>query len=176
MTSAAYPVRKPLRLPDFDYSQPADYFITIVTHQRERIMGQIQDAEMIPSANGRIVLDLLNALPGKYPLIALGPYMLMPNHLHMIITITDYAPAPSELPQLCHQGTRRKMTLPLVIGYLKMNTARQINLLCKTPSTPVWQRNYYEHIIGSKHEFGQIEAYILNNPANWQTDNENIVE
>jgi REP element-mobilizing transposase RayT len=55
-----------------------------------------------------------------------------------------------------------------------MNSARRINLIRNTPNVPIWQRNYYEHIITSEKEYIQIEAYIENNPANWANDQEII--
>ena len=62
------------------------------------------------------------------------------------------------------------MLLPKVIGYFKMNTAKQINLMRHTEGTAVWQRDYYEHIIRNERELERIRAYILNNPARWSTD------
>ena len=64
------------------------------------------------------------------------------------------------------------MTLPLVIGYFKMNTAKQINFLRNTPGQPVWQRNYYEHIIRNDDDYRLIYQYIEGNPAMWPEDEE----
>ena len=55
----------------------------------------------------------------------------------------------------------------------KTFSAKRINQIRDTPATPVWQRNYYDHIIGTDCEYEQITAYIANNPANWLTDDEN---
>jgi REP element-mobilizing transposase RayT len=123
----------------------------------------------------------------------------MPNHFHAIINIVDqYPPVGTlrdsqppvgvihELPLQNHELTprknelslpndrssRRRMLLPLVVGYFKMNTAKRINTLRETPGFPVWQRNYYEHIIASDKEYAQIAEYILSNPLTWQTDSE----
>jgi REP element-mobilizing transposase RayT len=178
---ANHPIRKQIRLAEFDYSQPADYFITIVAHQRENLFGQIHSVEVILSEQGKIILDVWNSLPLRFPGIALGPMVIMPNHFHAIITITDASkkdhtravPAeqtPSSLTD------RRKLTLPIILGYFKMNTAKQINLLHQTPGLPVWQRNYYEHIIRSDREYQNIESYIANNPINWLTDSERNAE
>ena len=65
------------------------------------------------------------------------------------------------------------MLLPLVIGYFKMNSAKQINLLRDTPGIPVWQRNYYDHIITTDQEYDAIVEYINTNPINWGMDKEN---
>ena len=64
------------------------------------------------------------------------------------------------------------MTLPLIVGYFKMNTAKRINLLRGCPGAPVWQRNYYEHIIRNDEEHLRIHLYIESNPQNWLTDDE----
>jgi Transposase and inactivated derivatives len=171
--SVTHPVRKQIRLAQFDYSQPADYFVTLVAYQRETLFGQIQSDNMLYSEYGKILLQVWNSLPLRYPNIALGPMVIMPNHFHAIITITGTSD-PNNLPadDTLSSADRRKMTLPLVLGYFKMNTAKAINLLRQTPGVPVWQRNYYEHIIRSEHEYQTIEAYIANNPLNWLTDAE----
>lgn len=64
------------------------------------------------------------------------------------------------------------MHIPLAIGYIKMNSAKKINLINETPGKPVWHRNYYEHIITSDEEFDTISTYIEFNPANWESKDE----
>ena len=65
---------------------------------------------------------------------------------------------------------RRRMTIPLVVGYFKMNTAKRINQIIGSEGIPVWQRNYYEHIIRNDAEYNKIHVYIESNPANWVMD------
>lgn len=62
--------------------------------------------------------------------------------------------------------------MPKVIGYLKMNTAKQINLLHHTPGSPVWLRNYYEHVIMCDEEYAAIWEYIRFNPMRWEHGDE----
>ena len=64
------------------------------------------------------------------------------------------------------------MTLPLVVGYFKMNTAKQINQILGSQGSPVWQRNYYEHIVRDAAEYHRIHLYIEANVANWVRDSE----
>jgi putative transposase len=71
---------------------------------------------------------------------------------------------------------RRRMTLPLVIGCLKMNTAKRVNEILGSPGIPVWQRNYYEHIIRNHEEHNRIHLYIEANIDNWAMDDENPVK
>jgi hypothetical protein len=63
--------------------------------------------------------------------------------------------------------------LGAIIGNYKSATARRINAIRHTPGTPVWQRHYYEHIVRDENELNRIRTYILNNPANWDADEEN---
>ena len=65
------------------------------------------------------------------------------------------------------------MLLPMAIGYLKMNTSKEINLLQDTTGAPVWQRNYFEHIIRDEAALNRIRAYIQSNPQRWHFDVEN---
>jgi REP element-mobilizing transposase RayT len=62
--------------------------------------------------------------------------------------------------------------LPEIVRALKSFSARRINAVQQTPGLPVWQRNYYEHIIRNDDEMALIAAYIRENPASWQSDKE----
>ena len=62
------------------------------------------------------------------------------------------------------------MTLPKVVGYLKMNSAKRINQSRHTPGIPVWQRNYYERVIRDDRELAAIREYLAANPARWSDD------
>jgi REP element-mobilizing transposase RayT len=65
---------------------------------------------------------------------------------------------------------RRHMLLPKIIGYFKMNSAKKINALRSISGAPVWQRNYYEHVIRNECDLEEIRDYIQNNPAKWLED------
>ena len=171
--------RRSIRLPGYDYSQPGAYFITIVTRGRECLLGEIRDGQMHLSDAGQIVCDIWNALPARYPQIGLGTAQVMPDHFHGIINIL---PTPAgaasvraihELPLRVPQAERRRMTLPIVVGYFKMNAAKRINEILGSEGLPVWQRNYYEHIIRNATEYNRIHLYIQSNVANWAMDDEN---
>jgi putative transposase len=60
--------------------------------------------------------------------------------------------------------------LPEIVRGFKSFSARRINAIRKSPGTPVWQRNYYEHIIRDEKEWQRIRDYILTNPENWAND------
>ncbi len=175
--------RRSIRMPDYDYSQPGAYFITIVTHGRECLFGEIAGGEMHLNDAGQMVWEVWNSLPARYPQIATGAAVVMPNHFHGIVEIRESCVgaihestpvgAIHELPLQQPQRGRRRMTLPLVVGYFKMNTAKRINEILDSAGVPVWQRNYYEHVIRDHEEYNRIHLYIDSNVDNWVSDEEN---
>jgi REP element-mobilizing transposase RayT len=167
--------RRSIRLKNYDYSSPGAYFITIVTNNRQYLFGEIVNNEMILNEYGEIANKYWYEIPKHYTNTQLDEYVIMPNHIHGIIFIVgaihELPLQQNEFPQLIQ---RRKMLLPKIIGRFKMNAAKQINQIRQTPGIPVWQRNYYEHIIRNDNELNKIREYIINNPLTWQTD-ENYV-
>jgi putative transposase len=65
------------------------------------------------------------------------------------------------------------MLLPKIIGRFKMTSAKRINEVRRTPGLPVWQRNYYEHVIRDEKSFSQSQEYIQTNVLRWEMDKEN---
>ena len=102
-------------------------------------------------------------------------FVIMPNHIHGIIWITDlvgaycYTPQQNPTPLLRSPGVGVGATIR---GYNSAVTKR-INELLNTPSSPVWQRNYYEHIITTDYEYESIVEYTDANPRTWFSDTEN---
>jgi putative transposase len=64
-------------------------------------------------------------------------------------------------------------SLSAVIGSLKSAVTKRINIIRRATGLPVWQRNYYEHIIRDENEADCIRQYIANNPMQWMNDEEN---
>lgn len=90
----------------------------------------------------------------------------MPNHVHFIVIINE--------SNDCRGGVTPPLpTLGNIIGYFKYQSTKQINIIRNTPGLPIWQRNYYEHIIRNEKELYEIRKYIKNNPLNWQDDEYN---
>jgi hypothetical protein len=67
------------------------------------------------------------------------------------------------------------MLLPKALSYFKMNTAKRINQLRRAEGVPVWQRNYYEHIVRNDEDLDRVRQYILANPLRWDTDEHNPI-
>ncbi len=129
---------------------------------------------------GKIVKEFIIAIPDRYQNVHLDYFVIMPNHIHAIIVIAGNVGAIHELPlrhkpALNHRIYRRSMLLPKIIGWLKMNSSKQINQTRNTTVRPIWQRNYYERVIRNEIELNKIRQYIQNNPQQWDLDSENPV-
>ena len=89
------PDRKKNRLENYDYSQNGAYFITICTRDRKKILSEIVGAdtirpyEIILSQYGKIVDKAINNIANIYENISVDKYVIMPDHVHMILRITN---------------------------------------------------------------------------------------
>jgi REP element-mobilizing transposase RayT len=170
--------RHSIRLREYDYSSGGSYFVTICTHHRECLFGEVVDGDIRLNGAGLCVETICNSLPQRYPDIEVDSLVVMPNHLHFVIVISGNVGSIHELPaaedqRAIHESPlqgRRKMTLSKVVGYLKMNTGKRINELRDNAGAPVWQRNYYEHIIRNDDDLANIRRYIAENPMKWELD------
>lgn len=171
MTEAHH--RRSIRLQGYDYTQDGAYFVTLCAYRRTLLFGDVFDEEMELSTLGCIVLEEWERTPSIRAEIELDTFVIMPNHFHAILFVMGNerrgAPpcAPTETsPKLM----RPPRSLGSLIAGFKSATTRRINAVRLTPGEPVWQRNYYEHIIRSEDALNQIRQYVQNNPANWLSD------
>ena len=168
--------RRSIRLKGYDYSQPGAYFITICTHQNHALFGKIVDGEMQLNNLGRVVQFTWDDLVNHVDNIELGPFVIMPNHIHGIIQIIEpkvgAVGAGSEPARTAPAPTTSSSHTPLseIVRQFKTFSARRVNNLRKSTGEPVWQRNYYEHIIRNDQSFQTIGEYILTNPIQWEND------
>jgi putative transposase len=166
--------RHSIRLRGWDYRSAALYFVTIVSHERELIFGEITDRVMALSPFGTIVEEEWLASPTVRSNIELDEFIVMPNHLHGIVWITE-SPARSKVNSGSGQQAARGYTWSLgaMIGGFKATVTKRINTQRDSRGVPVWQRSYHESIIRDKDELATVRQYILDNPAHWLEDDEN---
>jgi putative transposase len=163
--------RHTIRLKGYDYSSNGAYFITICAQNRECLFGDIIDGKMELNDAGRIVESEWMKTNEIRREIELDAFVVMPNHIHGIVTISVGANGHSPLP------TRRngmgKQTISSFVAGFKSTVTKQINEMRQMPGAPVWQRNYYEHIIRDSESLGRIRKYIADNPVKWGYDKNN---
>jgi REP-associated tyrosine transposase len=163
--------RRSIRLRGYDYAASGRYFVTICVQGRRCLFGTIVEGELALNDAGRIVGAVWEALPERFPTIAPDVYVVMPNHFHAVVSITEAlaTPEPSE------GSLRLLQTLGDIVGVFKsLTTYAYIRGVHEQGWPPfdrrLWQRNYYEHIIRDEAALARIRAYIENNPACWAAD------
>jgi REP element-mobilizing transposase RayT len=159
-------------LSKYDYSQPGEYFVTICTKDREGRFGEIVDGDMRMNDFGGIAQSRWNDLPNHYPNVKLDAFVVMPNHVHGIIVLTDESVGARSRRPNTGAGKPRPY-LGNVVAYLKYQSAKRINAIRGTPGVPIWQRGYYDHIIRDQRSLERIREYIVTNPCRWKSDKEN---
>ena len=154
------PNRKRTRLENYDYSQNGYYFITICTKNKAKLFGNIV-GEGFPlpqlSPQGKIANEYILKINEKYPQIQAEKYVVMPNHIHIIFSIDNGRGNPSP-------------TITSVVGWLKYNITKQINLAFHTGGNKIFQRSFHDHIIRDENDYRKIWNYIDSNPIKWQND------
>jgi REP element-mobilizing transposase RayT len=148
--------RRSIRWKGYDYSSCGVYFITICTHDREHLFGDIVDGQMHLNELGDIADYHWQKLSKYHPQIEIDESIVMPNHLHGIIVIVE----PSS----------DKTAIAEIIRGFKTFSAREINKIRCLRGVPLWQRNYFDRVIRSETELDNVRQYIINNPQNWQKD------
>jgi len=168
------PNRRSIRLQEYDYRQPGAYFVTICTRKRECLLGEIVDGKMVLNSYGEIVKDEWFHSAQIRPEIELDFFVVMPNHIHGIMTIREdmqsSVRATGRSPLRDHRNTLPQKSLGSFVAGLKASITKRINEIRGIPGTPFWQRNYYEHVIRNEIDLDEIRQYIENNPFKWLED------
>ncbi len=171
--------RRSIRLGGYDYSQAGEYFITLCTQKMRCLFGDVRNGEMHLNRLGQIVESEWRKTPLLRPMVDLGDFVVMPNHLHGFFVITqgsekrDLATSVSVRAHFSAPLRRYSQELGSIIAGFKSATTKRINQQRRTPGSPVWQRNYYEHIIQDQEDSARIHHYISTNPTLWRLDRYN---
>jgi putative transposase len=182
--------RRSIRLKNYDYTQQGAYFVTICANDQKCIFGNIKNDKMVLNDAGEMVQRVWNEISRFYNGIDIDHFQIMPNHVHGIIMIVGAGPraCPDNKKSVTGQphnykgqpqGVAPTLSLSDIIHRFKTMTTKQYCDGVKNNNWPLfnarlWQRNYYEHIIRDEHELNHIREYIINNPATWDTDENNI--
>ena len=172
--------RRSIRLKGYDYTQPGAYFVTLCTHDRAHLFGEVVDGEMRLNEWGEIVRDEWFKTAQVRPYVQLrdDEFVVMPNHIHGIIWIADNVGAtrrvaPTDRVAPTTPRGPAPQSIGAIIGQFKSAVTKRMNELRDTPGALVWQRNYYEHIIRNERALNAIRQYIDENPLRWDLDRYN---
>lgn len=153
------PKRKPTRLKEYDYSSAGVYFITVCTKNKKPLFWNNVGASIarphsaLLSVYGKIVDDAIRQIPIHYPDINIDNYVVMPNHIHLLLSIEgDTNGRPMVAP-----------TISRVIQQMKGYVSKQIGY-------SIWQKLFIDHIIRNERDYIEHYTYIENNPIKWEFD------
>ena len=161
------PKRKPTRLKNFNYSQNGYYFITICTHNKQKILCDIvgDGAFDVPKIKltdiGKFAKQELLNVEKHYDNINIDKFVIMPNHIHLIIKITERI---NPFPTI-------KYDISNIIGKFKAAVTRNVgNAFMHSEKNRIWQTSFHDHIIRGENDYLKIWNYIDTNPQKWKED------
>ena len=166
--------RKQLRLKGWDYGQ-GWYFVTVCTLEKHEYLGIVEKDICTLSPAGMIVDRCIQTVTQHFPHVVIVEYVVMPNHLHIIMHIkhavvdADLRPLQSAT-RICKTISPQQITkifLSKVIHGIKSSSTRIAN---RNNRRLMWQRSFYDRIIRNEREYQELCAYIRNNPRNWYED------
>jgi len=150
-------IRKKNRLKGYDYSSNASYFLTVCSDKRKEIFSQIVFDNTVGanivrlSKIGQKIENCILKIEEIYPCVFVDNYIIMPNHIHLILTIDT---------------NRRPMVAPTVATVIKQFKGAA----SKEAGTSIWQKGYYDHIIRNENDFNETMKYITFNAQKWDED------
>lgn len=173
--------RRSIRLRGYDYSQSGVYSLTICTHERQRLFGEVRQGQMILNQIGKIAAQEWLSSASIRREIELDAWVIMPDHLHGIVIIDDgggNSQTLSEDRKMTDESSggvahRKPRSLSSFVAGFKAAVTKRIKLLCESPHPAVWQRNYYESIVRDERHLNNIRRYIVNNPQKWHDNPKN---
>ena len=164
------PNRKPLRLPNFDYSEQAMYFLTICVKDRRPIFSKVvmeqsengAMASVVLSQTGKMVEKYILDIPKHYKETQIIRYVVMPDHVHLLLSLGNVAEeVEGTLGSACPTAERSAQTsIPNIIKAFKYLTNKEAG-------EKMWQKSYYDHVIRSREDFLTCAQYIETNPLRY---------
>ena len=141
-------IRKKIRLENYDYSEENMYFITICIKDRVEMLGKIvKENEIELTKEGNVAKHNINKIEEIYDNIIIDEYIIMPNHIHMILRIIY----------------KNGISISRIVKHYKTNITKEIG-------HSIWQKSFYEHVIRDEKDYLRIKEYIQNNIINWKKD------
>ena len=157
--------RKHIRLKNFDYSSNGAYFVTICTQNRRCVLSHIVGRGLAPAETGNtqntlfgnIAEQQLLLLEERYKFLKIDQYVIMPNHIHIILILNGELAGASPRPTI----------MDIVCAYKSLTTKE-----CKRNGFPekLFQDSFYEHVIRNQKDYEEIAEYIHLNPVRWCED------
>jgi putative transposase len=193
--------RQSHRLKGYDYSLSAPYFITLCTERFLCLFGNVEQEQMLPNEQGKMVEGWLTEIENKFPGVRIDSFQIMPNHLHAVICIMgagldmvakfgigieeldlesadDNYGTPLPLAKERHtaKGPEQPNLGQIIQWFKTMTTNNYIRGVREAGWQPfpkrLWQRDYFDHIVRDEVTLERTRDYIRNNPLYWSLERE----
>lgn len=161
--------RRTVRYADWDYRTPGYYFITICTHGRQNLFD---DQNFVIVAKERLL-----AIPTqpKFRHVKLDQWIIMPNHVHIILWLVTWPEAVLEDVEKREGFTHAQAgSIGSIVATYKGHVTNRINKMRRQQGAEFWQTGYWDRIIRDEDELNRTRQYIIDNPARWAEDRENL--
>ena len=158
---------KPRRAGLYDYHREGAYFVTTVIHHRAHLLGRVEGGAVMLSDAGTMIDRYWFELGNKFPDVLLDEYVIMPNHIHGIITVR---------PTSTDEGSPH--SLGDIMRWFKTQTTNAYIRGVKQSAWPrfdghLWQPQYWDHIVRNDVDLERVREYVFNNPGAWDEDPDN---
>jgi len=151
--------------------------VTICTHQRECLLGEIMDGNVELSKIGKIAQECWFEIPKHFGDVQLDEFVVMPNHVYGIIIINQRISVGTDYNLSLRRQNRFRNVIVKSLSYIvagfKSGVTRKINRSRNISHPLAWQSRFYDHIIRNEAELNRIREYIITNPLKWELDREN---
>ena len=161
MENRNLPKRKISRLKNYNYNSPGSYFITVCTENKNKILSEIQVGTGVLdrpknelTEYGKVADNQLKKMSDFYDNISVDKYIIMPDHIHLVLTVKNVPNGPSGTP----------VPTDSVIARFISTFKRFCN---KEYGKNIWQRGSYDHIIRNEEDYNESLSYIENNTLKW---------
>ena len=164
MTTIKQTAALSLRLPDWDYTTPGRYFVTICTHNRQPYFGEVVNGKMIRNALGKVVAEEIEKTEVIRKNVVIDSWVVMPDHVHIIIVILDdeTVGTPRRGVPTDTQTHWKPGCLGSIVNQLKRACTRRIR--SQYNPTFAWQSRYHDHIIRTETDLDSLREYTQLNP------------
>ena len=153
-----------VRLLDYDYSTPGYYFVTICTHERQQLFGEIRGETMRLTPAGCMVTEVIDQCPERFSSVSIDCHVVMPNHIHVLFGLSvriDDEPGTDDLTGVVH--------------WLKSTVHQRFRAGVRSSgwkpySGKIWQTGYHDHIIRNEKDLAILRQYVAHNVEMWEKD------
>ena len=152
------PERKHPRLKEYDYSLPGYYYVTICTADESVCLSRVgwehapTVARVVLTEGGEIAREQLFALEQRYTYVRIDKYVIMPDHIHVIIEL-----------KMMPISEKRADLMAILCAYKSLAT-RQLNHFFQTPGKKWFQTSFYETVLRNEVAYRECWRYIDENP------------